>query len=464
MSEEYKSDEFENDKLAGDEFSNDESDNDKLVNDVISDDESDNDKLVGEESENEKFKRKASGSKKKTPFKLSITATAVLLILSCVLTFQITYIAQAKKYEKKLNSAYGSELGLSLIDELNSIYKKNYVNSGNLDEKKLKESIIEGYIYGTGDKYATYMTADEFAEHTAKMENSAVGIGVSVIYNTENDAIEVVKVYEASPAKDAGISVGDLVTAVGGKKVSDVGYNDAVDAVKGDKGTTVTLTVKRNGETKEIDVKRDEVVIETVESKLLDGNIGYIRISNFYEKTPDEFKKAVEELQDNNAKALIFDMRGNTGGRLDAIVSVLDYLLPEGPIVRITDNSGEFETIKSDDNCVNMPMTILVNGMTASAAELFTSALMDYDKATVIGTQTYGKGTVTSAKELSDGSWVYISTELYYPPYSDNFEGIGITPDVILELPDEVKNISLYKLTYEQDTQLQKAVEILKNK
>lgn len=402
--------------------------------------------------------------KKKKQFKLSITATAVLLILSCVLTFQITYVAQAKKYEKKLNSAYGSELGLSVLNELNSVYKENYVNAGSLDNEKLKEGIIEGYIYGTGDKYATYMTADEYAEHSAKMENSAVGIGVSVIYNEENDAIEIIKVYETSPAKIAGVEVGDLVTAVDGKKVSEVGYNDAVDAVKGDKGTTVKLTVKRNGTVKELDVKRDEVVIETVESKLLDDNIGYIRISNFYEKTPDEFKKAVESLQDNGAKSLVFDMRGNTGGRLDAIVSVLDYLLPEGPIVRITDSSGKFETIKSDDEYVNMPMTILVNGMTASAAELFTSALMDYDKATVIGTQTYGKGTVTSAKQLSDGSWIYLSTELYYPPYSDNFEGVGITPDIVLELPDEVKNISLYKLTYEQDTQLQKAVEILKNK
>lgn len=402
--------------------------------------------------------------KKKNPFKLSITATAILLILSCVLTFQITYVAQAKKYEKKLNSAYGNELGLSVLNELNSIYKENYVHAGSLDNEKLKEGIIEGYIYGTGDKYATYMTADEFAEHSAKMENSAVGIGVSVIYNEENDAIEIIKVYETSPAKAAGVEVGDLVTAVDGKKVSEVGYNDAVDAVKGDKGTTVKLTVKQNGTVTELDVKRDEVVIETVESKLLDDNIGYIRISNFYEKTPDEFKKAVESLQDNGAKSLVFDMRGNTGGRLDAIVSVLDYLLPEGPIVRITDSSGKFETMKSDDECINMPMTVLVNGMTASAAELFTSALMDYDKATVIGTQTYGKGTVTSAKELSDGSWIYLSTELYYPPYSDNFEGVGITPDIVLELPDEVKNISLYKLTYEQDTQLQKAVEILKNK
>lgn len=216
--------------------------------------------------------------KKKKQFKLSITATAVLLILSCVLTFQITYVAQAKKYEKKLNSAYGSELGLSVLNELNSVYKENYVNAGSLDNEKLKEGIIEGYIYGTGDKYATYMTADEYAEHSAKMENSAVGIGVSVIYNEENDAIEIIKVYETSPAKIAGVEVGDLVTAVDGKKVSEVGYNDAVDAVKGDKGTTVKLTVKRNGTVKELDVKRDEVVIETVESKLLDDNIGY-RIS-----------------------------------------------------------------------------------------------------------------------------------------------------------------------------------------
>lgn len=416
-----------------------------------------------QDSENEELEpEKEPKKRKRQPKRLSLTSSIILIILSCVLTFQITYVSQAKKYENALNSAYGDELDLSLLGELNSLYKGNFV--GKLDKDKLNEGILEGYIKGSGDKYGSYMTAEEFAEHSATMKNNAVGIGVSVTYNAENDAIEILRVYKDSPALTAGVKVGDLIIAVDGKSVSEVGYNDSVDAVKGVKDSIVKLTLKRDGSNTEVSVKRREVTIETVEYRLLDDNIGYIRITNFYEKTPDEFKSAVQALKDKNASGIVFDVRGNTGGRLDSITNVLDYLLPEGPLVRIADSSGNFETISSDEECIDIPMTVLVNGMTASAAELFTSALMDYDKATVIGTQTFGKGTVTSAKPLSDGSWVYISTELYYPPYSDNFEGVGITPDVVLELPDEVKNISLYKLSYEQDTQLKKAVEILKSK
>ena len=189
-----------------------------------------------------------------------------------------------------------------------------------------------------------------------------------------------------------------------------------------------------------------------------------IGISNFYSTTPSELKAAVSEATAAGCDRIVFDLRNNPGGLLTSVQSVLDYVLPEGVTVRIKNAAGEWSELKSDASCLQMPMVIMVNEKTASAAELFTSALMDYGYATVIGTQTYGKGTVTTPFVLSDGSVIYVSTDHYYPPKSDNFEGRGITPDETIELNDEAKKINFYKLTYEIDNQLQRAIEIIKEK
>ncbi len=399
---------------------------------------------------------------KKEKFKLPLMWVVIIVLLTAVLTFQITYVAQANRYRAVLNSAENTDTDYELLDELEKIYEKYYV--GDIDDIELKNGILSGYVYGTGDKYGNFMSAEQYAEYTDKMSNNLVGIGISAIEADEPAGIEIVKVFSDTPASEAGLVFGDIITAVDGKTVAEVSYGIAIDMVAGEEGSTVTLTVydPATAQTRTVDVVRRAVNIETVEYRVVQDDIGYVRITNFYEKTPTEFKSAVNALIEQNVKGLVFDVRGNPGGRLDAIVSVLDYLLPEGVIIRMADSSGKFTTHSSDSDFIDLPMTVLVNGSTASAAELFTSALMDYDKATVIGTQTYGKGTVTSPFKLSDGSWVYISTQLYYPPISDNFEGVGIKPDIVLELSEDAQHTNLYKLTYENDAQLQKAVEILK--
>ena len=250
-----------------------------------------------------------------------------------------------------------------------------------------------------------------------------------------------------------------------GYDVAEIGYEAAVSKVRGEKGTKVQLTVAREGvnDYLEFEITRDEVTSSTVRVKIYD-NVAVIKISNFYYSTPEEFKAAVAEVQKQGCDRIVFDLRNNLGGLLESIAGVLDYILPEGPIVRMIDANGKTSVINSDASCLKMPMVVVVNNKTASAAELFTAALRDYGYATIVGTQTFGKGTVTSPHKLSDGSVIYISSELYYPPVSDNFEGVGLTPDVEVELNDEAKNTNLYKLPLEKDDQLKKAVEIIKEK
>ena len=193
-----------------------------------------------------------------------------------------------------------------------------------------------------------------------------------------------------------------------------------------------------------------------------ESDIGIIKILQFdLKNAPEQFIAAIDDLTQSGVDKLIFDVRYNPGGELDSITQILDYILPEGPIIRTIDRNGKWDTIYSNSASLDMPMAVLVNGSTASAAELFTSALRDYGKSITVGTQTYGKGTMQSVIQLEDGSAISISTKMYYPPFSDNYEGVGIKPDIEIEMADDVKHINIYKLTDQQDTQLQAAVEAL---
>ena len=213
---------------------------------------------------------------------------------------------------------------------------------------------------------------------------------------------------------------------------------------------------------KEFAIIRQTVTDTTVESRVIGGDIGVIRISQFVENTGDSIRTAIADLTAKGAKSLIFDVRYNPGGALTGIVDTLDQLLPEGPIIRIVDKQGNVESIDSDAKQFEIPMCILTNESTASAAELFTSALKDYKLATVIGTTTYGKGTMQTVVSLPDGSGLSISYRMYNPPYSDNYEGIGVTPDIELPLAEHLLEKNFYKITDEEDNQIQMAVKILR--
>ena len=229
----------------------------------------------------------------------------------------------------------------------------------------------------------------------------------------------------------------------------------------GEIGQKLSLSVKSSsGETKNITVTRSEFTISTIESSLM-GDVAYIKITNFFADTPDGIKTAIESLTSKGAKSVLFDVRNNTGGSLTSIENVLKYLLPKGTMFRIKDKSGKEEIFSSEGPGLDIPMAVLVNNSTASAAELFTSALMDYNMAKSVGEKTYGKGSVSVPFKLSDGSYIYLTAALYYPPVSDNFDGEGIVPDHEVKLSEEASKVNLYKLSPEDDDQLQYALKLL---
>jgi len=316
------------------------------------------------------------------------------------------------------------------------------------------------------------MNAERFKELMRDENADLVGIGILVIYNAEYGAIEIAGVMPDSPALEAGLLPGDLIVRVGDEYVSDLGYYVAIEKMRGEAGTVAEFTVMRpagDGFFDEIEftITRRHVTEQTVMYHRYlteDGtvtDIGIIKILQFDAKTPQQFIAAVDELTREGVDKLVFDVRYNPGGELDSITEILDYLLPEGPIIRAVDRNGKWDTIYSNASSIDLPMAVLVNGSTASAAELFTSALRDYGKAVVVGTRTFGKGTMQSVIPLDDGSAISISTRMYYPPFSDNYEGVGIAPDIVVEMADEVKHINIYKINDWQDTQLQAAIEAL---
>ena len=400
----------------------------------------------------------------KKPLKIPLFAAIIAVLAVAVLASQITFLSVRQSYHSKLATIEKERFSDSKLTDVDNLYRKYYINE--IDEDKLLDGLIYGYVYGTGDKYGSYMTAEEYTQYNNSLDSKAVGIGVSVIWNSDISAIEVVDVYAGSSAEEAGIEPGDIITVADGKEIAELGFETGVSYIRGEAGTKVALTVLRGEnyeQTLQIEVIRRENRIQTVSYSPL-GEVAVISISNFYASTPDELKAAVSTATEDGCDRIVFDLRNNTGGLVSSVREVLDYILPEGVIVRMKDAEGVWTDYRSDASCLEMPMVILVNGNTASAAELFTSAMMDFDYAYVIGTQTYGKGTVVGVFPLSDGSAVNISMQHFYPPESDNFEGVGITPDEVLDLDDNAKKISFSKLTYENDNQLQRAVEVIKEK
>lgn len=391
--------------------------------------------------------------------KISIGVAIIIALASIVVTFQCTFMYLDSKYSKALD-----ELGMNMnmyqkLAQVDSIYREAYI--GELDDELIMDGIITGYIAGTGDKYAYYLNKKNFAEMTVDSSGEMVGIGVRVSY--DGSVIKVVRVMEDSPARVGGILKGDIITGVDGVSISEIGYDEAIERIRGTVDTAVTLNIDRNGEEIECVIIRKSFVEETVISRVLDSDrtVGIIKIIQFDDKTPEQFIGACEKLKADGVDKFIFDVRENPGGNLTAICEVLDYLLPEGPIIHIEDAKGERETLYSEAGEFEAPMCVLVNGHTASAAELFSAALQDYNKAELVGTVTFGKGTAQSVIPLPDGSGFAFSQSAYYPPFSDRYEGVGIVPDHEVAMDEEVAGISLYDITDEQDNQLNFAVRLL---
>lgn len=391
--------------------------------------------------------------------KISIGTAVILMLLAVLVTFQLTFMALSNKYQSELNELTVSQDMYAKLAAVDELYRTLYI--GEIDEKTLTDNLIRGYVLGTGDKYAYYLDEEQFAEMMASNNAELQGIGIMVIY--QNDLIEIISVMPESPALEAGLEPGDIIAYVGGESVAELGYTAAVNRLQGEAGTLAEFTVQRGDELIDFSIERGYVNEQSVMYHVYepDPTIGIVKILSFNLGTPEQFKSACEELIAGGVTKFVFDVRYNPGGDLESITEILDYLLPEGPIVRIVDAEGNEEVRYSDASELDMPMCVLVNSSTASAAELFSSALQDYDKAELVGTVTYGKGTMQTIIRLADNTGIGISYRMYNPPYSDNYEGVGVQPDYVVEMDESVADKNIYKITDEEDTQLQKAIELL---
>ena len=400
--------------------------------------------------------------KKRVP----ILVVVAITIIAMIITFQVTYLVLwNNQFSNRGASSAGSAKSGAIgkieekLEYVDALYRKYYI--GDIDEETLEYYIMTAYVYGAGDYFGGYMDADEYKAHNEESSGSSEGIGVTVVMN-DSGLMEIAEIFPDSPGEKAGLRVGDVIIEVGGEDAGELGYYAALGMLRGEAGTHAVFKVLREGEEVDFDILREHYTQLNVRSHMYeDGVTGIVKISGFDEVTADQFKTAMEDLTKQGAQRFVFDLRNNPGGLLTSITEVLDYLLPEGPIVRITDKEGNEEVEYSDAAEVDAPMTVLINGNTASAAELFTAALRDYDKAVVVGTKSYGKGTMQTIVPFNDGTALRISYRMYSPPKSENYHGVGVTPDIEVELDESLGYRSLYSITDTEDNQLQAAIEAL---
>ena len=334
------------------------------------------------------------------------------------------------------------------------------------DKDKMMDMALTAYTMGVGDPYTTYIDKESFSEMVEEMTGNYVGIGIEVFIDTDN-LITVIAPFDNSPASKAGILSGDKIVKVNGKAVNSKNYNEAIDLIRGksdDSTDIVNLTVKRGEQTKEIKVKREEIVITTVSHRMLKGHVGYVRISNFGEHTAEEFETTLKALENQGAKYLLIDLRNNPGGTLESVVKVADSLMGEGNIITIRDKKGNEKKYNSDKNHNTLPLCILINGNSASASEALAGAIADSGRGTLVGEKSFGKGIVQTIYELGDGSAFKVTSARYFTPGGTCIDKVGIKPHIEVKLDDEYKNKAVSNIPYEKDYQLQMAVETVKEK
>ena len=348
----------------------------------------------------------------------------------------------------------------SKLDQLEGLIDERFI--GEVDRAAIEDAAARAMVDALGDRWSYYLSAQEYQDYKEQMANSYVGIGITIQVTEDGKGYLITKVNEGGPAEAAGLLPGDRMVAVAGQSVLDKDTTETRDLVRGKPGTFVDITVVRNGEEMTFPVERKQVQTPVATAKLLDNHVGLITIVNFDSRCADETIDAIEEMLDQGADALIFDVRFNPGGYAKELVKVLDYLLPKGDLFRTVNYKGDVSVDTSDAKCLEIPMAVLVNGSSYSAAEFFAVALSEYEAAVVVGEKTCGKGYYQVTMELNDGSAVGLSIGEYFTPKGENLAGIGITPDV--EIPvDEETAAAIYagNLDPMEDPQIQAALEAL---
>lgn len=381
-----------------------------------------------------------------------------LLCIFCVLGVVLSFTAGCSVGKKSTLAKIEDK-----ADKIEDIIDTYYLND--VDENNIVENIYKGIMNGLDDPYSVYYTKEEYKKLQEETEGSYVGIGVTVRQDTDTGYIKVVEAFENGPAYEAGVRNNDYITKVSGEDINGEELDNVVSQIRGKEGTTVDVTITRPSTNQEYTytIERRSVDVPTIDYEMLKNNIGYIKISEFDTITSSQYIAALEDLEQQGEKGLIVDVRDNPGGVLGSVVEVLQHMLPKGTIVYTEDKNGKGETYTCDGEYeFQKPLVVLVNGNSASAAEIFTGAIKDYGIGTIVGTTTFGKGIVQKLYPLRDGSAVKLTVSKYFTPNGVCIHEKGIEPDVKLEYDAEAQTGDEY--SKEQDNQLQKALDVISEK
>ncbi len=394
-----------------------------------------------------------------TKKRMSWGVTIALMAITAAVTISLTYQFAMARFNERVHSINERQKMYAKLQEVDQKVRQNYF--GAIDEQLLNDSIADGYMQGTGDAHSRYMTVEEYRTMQSELEGQTVGVGLEAALRAGE--LTVVRVFANSPADLAGIQKGDVIVAADDVTAEKDGTEKLWEAMKGDSGQKVTLKVHRGTTEKQeiaIEVTRGAYEIISAEGRMTSEGLGYVSITEFNDNTPDQFKSAVTQLQQQGITGLILDVRNNPGGSLSSVAAILDVILPAGNIVSSMDKSGAKTVLYTSDAAqLDLPIAVLVNGNSASAAELLACAVRDYKKGTLVGENTYGKGTMQQTFALTDGSAISLTIAKFYPPLSNNFDGVGLKPDRQVALTEEQKE-QFYFLTDDEDAQL-KAARVL---
>lgn len=350
--------------------------------------------------------------------------------------------------------------GASKLDQLESLILERFI--GDSDRVAMEDAAAEAMVESLGDRWSYYISADEYEAYQEQVANAFVGVGITIQVTEESEGLLVVDVTRGGPAEEAGILVGDTLVAVEETRIAGMSTTEVRNLVRGEEGTWVNLTLSRDGREETFSVERRRIEVPVATYTMLDNHVGLVRIENFDQRCAQETIAAIEALLEQGAEGLIFDVRGNPGGYADEMVKILDYLLPEGELFRTVDYAGREHVDSSDERCLELPIAVLVNGDSYSAAEFFAAALREYDWAVIVGQKTCGKGYFQNTLTLNDGSAVGLSVGKYFTPKGESLADVGVTPDLTVEVDEETRMKIYYgTLPIEEDVQLEAALELL---
>lgn len=385
--------------------------------------------------------------------KLPVILLLVLLFLFCIGAAAMITMREAEAYYTGAGASTVSNKVNEVMDYFDQYFIADY------DENKMADMAAAGICAGSGDRWTSYLSAEDYQNNMQKFTNAYGGVGLTVTVDDETGELIVTELVPGGPAELAGVQIGDVLYQADGQLCSELGLEQTVALVKGELGTSIRLVFRRDGATYEADITRAEIPTPVSYGEMLENDIGYVYIANFEDRCAEETLNSIDSLLEQGAKGLIFDLRFNGGGQIGELTEILDRLLPEGTIISTEDYAGTKNEILSDADHVELPMIVLVNEHSYSAAEFFACALQEYGIGEVIGEKTCGKGYFQYGFELSDGSYLHLSVGKYYTPQGRSLIDVGVTPDIEVELSeDDFSRLYYGQLDPEDDEQLQAAI------